>query len=88
LAATGLYHFGQEIEEVRFHVLAGLPFRYRSASGGGAALSDSELGIAVGAGVTLPLAEEWAMRLQSRAIGWSGSTTQLSFLAGLSLLLG
>ena len=85
---SGLYHFGPDIERVRFHVLAALPFRYRRVSDDSGGLSDSEFGISAGVGLTLPFAEAWAMRLQSRAVGGSGSETQLSFLMGLSLLLG
>lgn len=90
LSATvaGLYHFGDDAEQVRFHLLGGLPFRYRSVSDPGEDFSDSDVGIAFGAGVTLPFAAEWAMRLQTRATGWSGSSTQLAFLLGLSLFLG
>ena len=88
LAAYGLYHFGDDIEQVRFHVLGGLPFRYRAFPSGGDRVSDTEIGLLVGAGFTLPFAQAWAMRLQTKAIGWSGSGTQLSFLMGLSLLLG
>lgn len=89
LSATvvGLYHFGDGVEDVRFHVLGGIPFRYRRIADPGEDFSDSDVGIAFGAGVTLPFAAEWAMRLQSRAIGWSGSQTQLAFLLGLSLFL-
>ena len=85
---SGLYHFGPDIDQVRFHVLAGVPWRYRSVSDDSDSLSDSEFGVSAGVGLTLPFAEAWAMRLQSRAVGWSGSETQLAFLIGLSLLLG
>jgi hypothetical protein len=87
LAAYGLYHFGPSIERVRFHVLGGIPFRYRSVPAGGADASDTEVGALLGAGFTLPFADAWAMRLQAKGIGWSGSATQLSMLIGLSLLL-
>ena len=87
-AAYGLYHFGQDIERVRFHLLGGLPFRYRAVPVGGDSESDTEVGVLLGAGFTLPFAEAWAMRLQTKGIGWKGSTTQLSILIGLSLLLG
>lgn len=88
MAAYGLYHFGPDIEEVRFHVLGGIPLRYRAVPSGGESASDTEVGVLLGAGFTLPFAEAWAMRLQTKGIGWSGSGTQLSFLLGLSLLMG
>jgi hypothetical protein len=88
LATYGLYHFGDDIGDVRFHLLGGLPLRYRSAPAGGGSVSDTDVGVLLGAGFTLPFADAWAMRLQAKGIGWSGSETQLAFLIGLSLLLG
>ena len=86
---AGLYHFGTDRTERRFHLLVGVPFRRTSASEGDSSISDTELGIVVaGIGVTLPVADRLGVRLQVRGIGWEGSSTRLSFLAGFSYLGG
>ena len=84
MSLVGLYHFGADPTRTRFHLLAGIPFQYAHLGSQSTSDSEAEFGVTGGAGLTVPVIPQLAVRLQARYQAMFNTRTELSVLVGLS----